>query len=156
MKKIEYVNTGEIACGAENVILNSGAIGSCVVVVVFDKEKRLGAMAHIMLPGKSPNNPKPSTKYAADAISILHEYFLETTSNFENLVCCIAGGANVLHKKNDSLCHDIIKSVEEEISKNKFSISKKSVGGTLRRTVQFDTYTGEVYYTIENSGLKLL
>ncbi|PLX04516.1 MAG: hypothetical protein C0595_02990 [Marinilabiliales bacterium] len=156
MKKTVYVNTGALAFGSENVILNSGAIGSCVVVTIFDKEKRIGAMAHIMLPGESPKKHKPSNKYAANAIRNLHNYFVETTSKSENLICCIVGGANVLRKKDDRLCRDIIKSVEEEILKNNLIISKRNVGDELRRTMQFDTSTGDVFYSIGNSGLSLL
>jgi len=156
MNSIVYVNTGELKYGENNIIFNSGAIGSCIVVTIFDKEKHTGAMAHIMLPGESPKKHKPSNKYAADAIRNLHNYFLKTTSKSENLICCIVGGANVLRKKDDNLCRDIINSVEEEILKNNLVISKKNIGGELRRTMQFDTYTGDVFYSIENSGLSLL
>jgi len=114
MKETIYVNTGAIAYGGENIILNSGAIGSCIVVTVFDQENHNGAMAHIMLPGKSQEKPYNSlNKYASDAIKTLHNHFVGKSSKFENLVCCMVGGANVLCKKDDILCDRIIKSVIE-------------------------------------------
>ncbi len=155
MKKTVYVNTGELTFGTEDIILNSGAIGSCIVLTIFDKDTHLSAMAHIMLPGKSTKNT-PSNKYAADAIKVLHEHFSEASSKFENLICCMVGGANVLRKKDDRLCSDIVKSVEEELLKNNFIITKQNVGGELRRTVQFNTFNGDVYYSIDNSDLNLL
>lgn len=69
VKTMQYVNTGEVGSGGIETILNSGAIGSCVVIIAFDPHVKVGAMAHVMLPGKSPEkNNSVSTRYAANAI----------------------------------------------------------------------------------------
>ena len=68
-KIMQYVNTGEVSSGGIETILNSGAIGSCVVITAFDSYRRIGAMAHVMLPGVSPvKNQLHATRYAANAI----------------------------------------------------------------------------------------
>ncbi|MBI4669600.1 MAG: hypothetical protein HY747_10555, partial [Elusimicrobia bacterium] len=36
-------------------ILRADAIGSCIAVAAYDSKKRVGAMAHVMLPGSSPD-----------------------------------------------------------------------------------------------------
>jgi chemotaxis receptor (MCP) glutamine deamidase CheD len=38
---MQYVNTGEVSTGGIETILNSGAIGSCVVVAALDPILRL-------------------------------------------------------------------------------------------------------------------
>jgi len=68
-RTMQYVNTGEVRSGGPDTILNSGAIGSCIVITAFVSEKKIGAMAHVMLPGEATiKNQLQATRYAANAI----------------------------------------------------------------------------------------
>ena len=73
MKRIVNVNTGEVKVSKKDVILKSAAIGSCVVIAAYDKKKKVGSLAHIMLPGKAPKSSEEKTRYAANAIDELIE-----------------------------------------------------------------------------------
>ncbi|MEE8577340.1 MAG: hypothetical protein V3T31_08800, partial [candidate division Zixibacteria bacterium] len=57
------VDTGEVRVSSEPVILQSIALGSCIALVVYEREMKIGGIAHVMLPGKSPTL-KENTKYA--------------------------------------------------------------------------------------------
>ena len=65
LKKIIYTQTGEVKTGKKDTILRSNAIDSCIVIAAYDEEEKVGAMAHIMLPGKALENKNTQkNKYA--------------------------------------------------------------------------------------------
>ncbi len=90
MKEIIYVNTGEVTVGGSDVVLNSGAIGSCVVITAFDPVNKIGGMAHVMLPGKCPvKNQLHATRYAADAIEEMFSQQKKLGIIKENIEICL-------------------------------------------------------------------
>ena len=44
------VGMGEGAVAVDPQVLSSPGIGSCVAVALYDSERRIGGMAHVMLP----------------------------------------------------------------------------------------------------------
>ncbi len=154
---MQYVNTGEVKSGGSETILNSGAIGSCVVIAAFDPIMCVGVMAHVMLPGKSPQERTlNSLRYASDAVDELFNQLVTKGSNIENVQVCMAGGANVLKRENDTIGYNNIASVEKLLHELNVNICAKSIGGTERRTVLFHVETGCVFFTIGDSKEKLL
>lgn len=156
-RKIRYVTTGEVGSGGIDTILNSGAIGSCVVITAYDPHRQVGAMAHVMLPGESPQKSTSTpTKYAADAIAELLNQLSERGAKKEFISVCILGGANVLKRVNDTIGSDNIASVEELLENSGLTVYAKSIGGTERRTTLFHIETGSVYFTEGDSKETLL
>jgi len=154
---IKYVQAGRIKSGTKNELLISSPLGSCIAVVAYDIKRKIGAIAHVMLPGKSPeNNERDKTRYAINAIEILFSKLNRLGASDADIEICLAGGANVLRKEKEPLTHDIINSVQETIKKNKNKICASSLGGFERRKVTLDIGTGTVYYTIGESGEKVL
>ena len=103
MEEVIYVNTGEVKVAVDKAILRAIAIGSCIVVAALDSKKRVGAMAHVMLPGKAPRQFLEKTKYAFDAIEKMLGQMLEAGSNVDDIEVCLVGAGNVLEKENDSI-----------------------------------------------------
>lgn len=156
---METINvlTGEVKASKENIILKSSAIGSCVVVAAYDNRLMIGAMAHIMLPGISPEKSKtPKTRYAFNAIEDMIERMINLGAEEENIEVCVVGGSNVLKRKDDTICQANINSVLKILSEKNMKIIAKSVGGTQRRSVLFDTKTSEVYHSIGGENDELL
>lgn len=157
MKHMIYVNTGEVKSGNAETLLNSGAIGSCVVITAFDPEKKIGAMAHVMLPGIFPaKNQQHATRYAANAIDEMLSQLDKFEVKKENIEICIVGGANVLKRINDTIGKDNLASVEKLLLEKQLEIRAKTVGGQERRTVLFDIEKGCIYFTIGDSKQKIL
>ncbi len=157
MKEIRYANTGEVKAGDSNTLLNSGAIGSCVVVTIYNSFKKTGAMAHIMLPDADPKGKEfKNTKYAANAISELVTLIKIDQGEANLLETCIIGGANVLKRPNDTIGQNNIDSVEKLLDAEGIKICIKAVGGLERRTVLFDIEQGCVYFTVGDSKQKIL
>lgn len=151
-KKVKYALTGEVKFGDKDNILDSGAVGSCIVVTAYDRKNMIGGMAHIMLPGASPEQEEEKTKYAHDA---LIELFKKIDPDKNELEICVIGGANVLQKEDDRICENIQQSVTELLKERKITINKMSLGGTQRRSVSFRIYDGSVYCSTGNENKKL-
>ncbi len=157
MTRIIYVNTGEVKIGDKETILNSGAIGSCLAVTMYNPIKRTGAMAHIMLPGFSPSQKENSnTKYARNAINELLKLISDENNDLSELETCIIGGANVLNRPSDKIGENNIKSVEVLLNEVGINICARAVGGLERRTAIFDIKKGCVFFTVGDSKQKIL
>ena len=157
VKIMHYVNTGEVRSGGIEIILNSGAIGSCVVITAYDPNVKVGAMAHVMLPGSSSQKTNTiSTKYAADAVDELLHQLIKRGTKKEDIVICLLGGANVLKRAGDTIGNDNIVSVEKLLNNLDLTVCARSLGGTERRTGLFYIETGSVYFTQGDSKEKLL
>ncbi len=157
LKIMKYVNTGEVFSGGFETILNSGAIGSCVVITAFDPVKIVGAMAHVMLPGTfQVRNQLHATRYAANAIEEMLCQLRKFGINEENIEICLVGGANVLTREKDSIGQDNLDSVVKILFEKRIEIKAKSIGGFERRTALFDIGKGCIYYTVGDSKQKIL
>ena len=156
MNEIIYVNTGVVKLGDTRTILNSGAIGSCVVVCMYNSFIKTGAMAHIMLPGIAPNGQEDNTRYAANAILKLMELMNLNNDQTNKLETCIIGGSNVLKRPNDTIGQNNIDSVEKLLDAKGVKISAKAVGGFERRTAIFDVEKGCINFTEGDSKQKNL
>lgn len=157
MKELIYVNTGEVKSGDSNTLLNSGAIGSCVVVCMYDSGKKTGAMAHIMLPNAAPEGREfNNTKYALNAISKLLALMQKSEDKVSQLETCLIGGGNVLKRSKDTIGKDNIDSVESLLAEKGIKICAQDLGGLERRTVLFDIEKGCVYFTVGDSKQKIL
>lgn len=155
--RMQYVNTGEVFAGGGEIRLNSGAIGSCVVITAFDPIQHVGAMAHVMLPGTYPlNMPLHDTRYAAAAIEEMLNQLKKLGAQAKNIGICLVGGANVLKRENDTIGIDNLASVEKILKSKQLQINARSTGGFERRTVLFNILKGCIYYTVGDAPQKIL
>ena len=153
-KQIYFAMTGEVIAGEKKSILKTNAIGSCIAIIAYDKVKRIGAMAHIMLPGKAPEG-KQSDKYTVNAIQSLFEKMSSLGAEEKNIEFCLAGGANVLKKKDDKIGEENINSVQNYLQNYNYKIKAKSLGGFERRSVSLNVETGKVFFSIGDEPEKL-
>jgi chemotaxis protein CheD len=147
MEEVIYVNTGEAKVSEGEAILRAIAIGSCIVVAALDSKQKVGAMAHVMLPGKAPQQFLEKTKYAFDAIEKMLDQMLEAGSNVDDIEVCLVGAGNVLEKENDTICDANIESVTSILKEKGICIKASVLGGTERKGVVLDTETGSISYT---------
>ncbi len=97
MKKIVDVYTGEVKAGKEDMLLKSNAIGSCIVIAAYDSIQKVGALAHIMLPGVAPlGKHLQPTRYASNAIEEMIKQMTHLGANIKRTETCLVGGGNVL------------------------------------------------------------
>ncbi|MEA1927668.1 MAG: chemotaxis protein CheD [Candidatus Auribacterota bacterium] len=150
---IIYVSTSEVKVGRRNDILKSSGIGSCVVITAYHPGKKIGVMAHVMLPGASPGGKDiQRTRYAADAIDEVIERMRRSGVNQDEIEVCLVGGGNVLKREDDRICENIVRSVTGILNEKQIRIKAQSLGGIERRSVSLDIDTGVVRYTVGDGG----
>lgn len=136
-----------------DVILSAYGVGSCVVVIFYEEKKKVGGLAHILLPTGS----EESTKNPHGAIKELLRRFNEMGVSKERIVAKIAGGATMFGDFNHSSIgrRNVIetKNILESLS---IPIVAEDVFGDWGRTVLFDLKSGEVRVKSYRHGEKIL
>lgn len=127
--------------------LTTLGLGSCVGICLFDRVRKIGGMAHIMLP-KSSTGDTTSTKYADVAFEVLLRKMIQAGANPALLIAKLAGGA---HMFSSSVNNDIMKVGERNVDmcrqllRNKpIAIVSEDTGGELGRTIILDCATGNL------------
>ena len=157
MKEVIDISTGAVEVAGAGAILRSNAIGSCIVIAAYDSSKKVGAMAHIMLPGRAPRDAGGKrTRYAANAIDEMINRMTRARANQCDLEVCLVGAGNVLKKQYDTICKDNIESTTELLGKKHIPVRAAALGGTERKGVSLDVGIGSIYYTEGDSKEKLL
>lgn len=147
------VDTGEVRVSSEAAVLQSIALGSCVALAVYDRERKIGGLAHIMLPGKAPLSQK-ATKYAENAIESLIDSVKKLGASIEDLDISLVGGANVL--REGDIPDRVLESVLGCLKELRLKLSCLRVGGFERRSVFLETASGNVFYTEGNNTSRIL
>jgi chemotaxis protein CheD len=157
MKEVIDIGTGAVEVAGAGAILRSSAIGSCIVIAAYDSSKKVGAIAHSMLPGRAPKDAGGKrTRYAADAIDEMINKMTRTGANQCDLEACLVGAGNVLKKQDDTICKDNIESTTELLGKKHIPIRAAALGGTERKGVSLDVESGSIFYTEGDGKEKLL
>jgi len=148
------VLTGDAQFAIKGSLLRSNAIGSCVVVIVYNNTREIGGMAHVLLPGYSTNS-NDNFKYAGEAIDYLINNIRNKDDNDE-IWGFLVGGANVLKRENDDIGEKNISSAQNYLRDKNVEILTQSTGGTKRRSVEFDIENKCIYFSIGDSDKMIL
>lgn len=154
MKEIIDVNTGEVKFGSGQIVLRSLAIGSCVVIPAYDRRRKAGAMAHVMLPGEAPLKASNKTKYASNAIDKIFGEMAKDSSAVSDIEVCLVGAGNVLQKEDDTICAANIESVTLLLKAKGILIRATALGGVTRKSIFLDTENGAVSCIIGDGNVK--
>lgn len=137
-------------------------VGSCVAVCIYDKEKKIGGMAHIMLPknntGNSTKGTKQEGKFADEAIDVIIEK-LKNISPSLKLQAKIAGGAKIFAHESETGTLNIgnknIIEIRLILQEKKIPLISQLVGAKNGRWVTFHCDTQKVIVK-ENNGEKII
>jgi chemotaxis protein CheD len=151
MNEILDINTGQIAVRRGRCLLRAMALGSCIAVAAYDSRARVAGMAHIMLPGGTPQRGANDARYAVFGIAALLDQMREAGCSKEGIEVCLVGGGNVLRHERDTICRDNILSVTEILQDKSIPIRASVLGGNERKSAFLDAATGRVSFS-EGSG----
>ena len=147
MQEIVDVDTGQVAVRQGTFLLRANAIGSCIVVAVYDSRTKTAGMAHVMLPDQAPDKAMLKTKYAYDSIEHLFDLMVQTGSNPTDIEVCLIGAGNVLCKEDDTICKSNIQSVTAILAEKHVPVRASVLGGIERKSALLDAEAGCVSYT---------
>lgn len=156
MSKVTEIRIAELFAGNDENIIVTNGIGSCVVIILYDRLMRVGGMAHAILPrAKEFSRPEPSrhrdsegrlfVKYADDAVDTLISEVESLGGVKEHLVAKIVGGAHMfslLEGDQYGIGWENTNVARERLLSNAITIETEVIGGTVGRNVRFDCANG--------------
>lgn len=162
MKNVVKVGMADLKVIEEPGILVTLGLGSCVGIVFYDEFKKVGGMAHIMLPDSAQiKSNQNKAKFADTAIEILLEEMFKKGVSKSRLVAKIAGGAQMFSFGNNN--SDIMKigyrnvvATKEIIEYLGIPIVAEDTGGNYGRTIEFHTTSGELFVKTIGHGVKII
>lgn len=115
-------------------------LGSCIGICIYDRIKKIGGLAHILLPADQSSDKNPE-KYAETAIPLLVKELLREGARKEFLSAKIAGGASMFQfGANLSLGQIGERNIEKTRSALKLlniPIVDEDLGGSKGRVLDF-------------------
>lgn len=152
MKDLINVGVAQIRFASSPAVLRT-ILGSCVGVCVYDRIKKIGGMAHILLPTKPGDNINLE-KYADSAIQILVQKLIKDGARKEFLSAKIAGGASMFKFGTNITLGQIgdrnIEQTRIELQKLGVPILIEDVGGSVGRVIDFFLEDGRLL--VKSSG----
>lgn len=136
--KLEVINT---KCN-----LTATAIGSCLVITLYDTRHRIGAMAHAMLPSypRTADAELKDATYINNAIDEMLRRMYSNGSKKEDLEVKLVGGANMFGIVSSDIGKENVISAKKKLEKEGIKIVGECVGGSMGRSVEFSVETGIV------------
>ncbi|MGQ9842112.1 MAG: chemotaxis protein CheD [Spirochaetota bacterium] len=138
MENIINIGVAQLAV-AENPGVLRTILGSCVGICIYERNKKIGGLAHILLP-KNPGDSNPE-KYADTAIPVLVQQLIKRGCKKEFMSAKIAGGASMFKFKSTTTLANIgennIEATRQALAKYGIPIVAEDVGGSTGRVIDF-------------------
>lgn len=136
-REVIIIGIGEWSTG--DSVMTSIGLGSCIGLVLHDETKKIGGLAHVMLPKSSGKPNERAGKYADTAVEILLKELTQKGSRVSNLKAKLAGGASMFQNFSGNLNigdrnAEALKTILKELS---IPIIREDLGGTIGRTVTY-------------------
>ncbi len=140
--------------------IRTAGLGSCVGLVIYDIDKKVAGLAHVMLPESSlsrVSNFNPA-KYADTAVEILVSQLIADGARKFALKAKMAGGAQMFQFAANNEMMRIgprnVEAVRKELARLHICLVSEDVGGNSGRTIEFNPEDGLLEIKTVNQGTK--
>ncbi|MDM8549294.1 HDOD domain-containing protein [Desulfobacterales bacterium HSG2] len=142
--RLEIVPVGELRISADTETVLVTVTGSCVALALYDAEKRMAGMLHVVLPGRRSVRRKGDRKsfFADTGTPLLVEEMIRSGARRKNLKATVAGGASLLSNGTNIGLRNV-KAVTALLEKEGIPIVMKHIGGKIGRRVTLPVATGQ-------------
>ncbi len=142
--RLVYVPTGDFGLSSHPDVLITLALGSCVGVALWDRLRRRGGLAHVMLPTPGVHDPGGDlNRFASYAVPAMVEE-LAGTHGVSAIVAKVVGGAAMF--SGDTLHASIgarnVDEVHRQLGLLSIPIVAEDTGGRCARTAALHLDTG--------------
>jgi len=145
------VSIGEVQVAGGNSILYTVGLGSCVAITVYDPERRIGGLAHALLPSPGAGNGAPPGRYASTAVAELLARVQAEGAARGRLRAHIAGGAAMfaalLPEGGRRLGPRNVRAARQALREAGVPLEGEDVGGTHGRSLFLDVADGSIRVT---------
>ena len=140
--------------------LTTLGLGSCVGITLYDKARKIGGMAHCMLPSYKGFEGQNKAKFVDSAVIELINHLVRIGASRGALVAKIAGGA---HMFGNSQNNDLLKIGERNaaaglaiLKQLAIPVHANDTGGTRGRTIELDIDSGALKIRVVGAGEKFI
>ncbi|KKC46743.1 MULTISPECIES: chemotaxis protein CheD [Paenibacillus] len=161
-QQVVKVGMADLNIALDGSAIRTTGLGSCVGLTLYDAEKRIGGMAHVMLPNSSIAREADfnRAKYADTALPLLIEEMQKAGARLGRLSAKMAGGAQMFAalSANDSLRIGPrnVESCTAVLASYGIPILAEDTGGSYGRTIELDSGTGILHVRSVQQGTKEL
>ncbi|PJZ70665.1 chemotaxis protein CheD [Leptospira perolatii] len=150
-KDVKIINIGiaDLQGGQSPAVLRT-TLGSCIGVVLYSPDKKVGAMAHIMLAAdpSGKDSVKNPLKYATTSLPELIKKMAELGCHKGEYFARLFGGASMFKGMSSSFLQNIgeqnISMAKEFLEKEKIPLLVEDVGGNEGRTISLYLDDGRI------------
>jgi chemotaxis protein CheD len=141
-----------VRLGDLQVLVGAGTLytiglGSCVAVILYDAETRVGGLAHVMLPDDASGQDARLGRFAPTAVPRLLELMVSADARAGAVFARIVGGAAMFAEalpRTACLGERNVTAVKAALEKAGIPLRGEDVGGASGRSVFFDTQDGSL------------
>lgn len=141
------IGIGDYFASSQDVIIHT-VLGSCVAVCLYDPEKKIGGMNHILMPfNPDINKYDASARYGINAMELLINAIMRLGGNRKKMVAKTFGGANMLMavSRENAVGARNVEFVVDFLRAEKIKILGRNFGGHDSRKIFFHIATGDVF-----------
>jgi chemotaxis protein CheD len=141
--KIIHVVMSDMKAAGNDYVLHSSGIGSCIAITLYDPVKRVGALAHPMLPVLDVRHT--SLRFVEPAIDAMINTLKTLGGVKSRAQAKIVGGAHmfsVFDEQEESIGLQNAQAAKHKLEKEGIVIIANDTGGNVGRSVTFDLKTG--------------
>ncbi len=142
------VGIAEIKTATDPGRLAAYGLGSCVAVTLYDRVKKIGGLAHIMLPSSRMHSQvSVPGKYADTAMIALFAGMKKEGADFTSVEAKLVGGANMfvsIAQQAVPIGMRNASAIREILREKGIRIKGEEVGGSQGRTMFFSLSDGKV------------
>lgn len=157
---VQHVRIARLAVAAGQGRLVAVGLGSCVAVTLYDRVRRVGGMAHVLLPDPSAardaSNP---ARFATTAVPMLREALLAAGAKGPFEAKLVGGAAlfgAMLGSGGQQMGERNVTAVRRAIAALGIPILGSETGGNSGRTAEFDVSTGVLEVRSVRGGIRAL
>ncbi len=155
------VRVADLAVGQGEDTLITVGLGSCVAIMLYDAEAKVGGLAHILLPSRalarSESNP---AKVPHTAIPLLLEQMMSRGANPRRITARLAGGAsmfaNLAPPGTIQMGERNLVATRQVLNAQNIPLTGEAVGGDFGRTVRLNCRDGRIAVTSVLHGVSQL
>ena len=131
-------------------------LGSCVGVAIWDRNAKVGGLAHVVLPD-SRSNFAPPGKFADTAIVEIKKKLVAMGGNSRRLTAKIAGGSTMFGTRTERDVGEMnYQAVLKHLRAEGVALTAEHIGGSQGRMIRFSLRDGSVRVMIAREQVAIL
>jgi len=155
VKTIVGVSDMKVSSNKEEMLITY-SLGSCIGVVIYDKQAKVGGMLHYMLPESQIDKTKAEKNpymFADTGIPSLFKSAYALGALKSRMKVVVVGGAQILDQNGFfNIGKRNHMALRKLFFKNGVIIDHEDVGGNVNRTIRIEIGTGDIYMKTSGRG----